>query len=115
MLNGHLDNLGNAVLVNLVHREGLDAVLLQDLLLASVNIAETNVDKTVGGEAGLDPGELLDLASNSKQEGDGASVDVATLGGLGSVDVLIESTGWNLARLLAHLWGWRGEVEKGMY
>lgn len=115
MFNGHLNNLGNAVLVNLVHGEGLDAVLLQELLLASVNITETNVDNTVGGEAGLDPGELLDLASNSKQEGDGASVDVATLGGLGSVDVLIESTGWKLVRSLVRLWGWRGEVEKGMY
>lgn len=90
MLDGHLDNLGDAVLVDLVHREGLDTVLAQELLLASIDITETNVDKAVGGEAGLDPGELLDLASNSKQEGDGASVDVATLGGLGSVDVLIQ-------------------------
>lgn len=103
MLDGHLDNLGNAVLVDLVHREGLDAVLAQDLLLASIDIAETNVDEAVGGEAGLDPGELLDLASNSKQERDGASMDVATLGGFGSVDVLVERRKRYLVSIISSL------------
>lgn len=88
MLNGHLDNLGDTVLVDLVHREGLDTIVAENLLLTSINVTETNVDKTVGGEAGLDPAKLLELASNSEQERHGASVNVSTLSGLGSVDVL---------------------------
>ena len=89
VLDGHLDDLGNAVLVDLVHGEGLDAVLTEDLLLTSVDVTETDVDETVRGEAGLDPGKLLDLAGDSEQERDGAAVNVSTLGRLGGVDILM--------------------------
>lgn len=89
VLDGHLDDLGNAVLVDLVHGEGLDAVLTEDLLLASVDVTETDVDETVGGEAGLDPAKLLNLAGDSEQERDGAAVDVSTLGRLGGIDILL--------------------------
>lgn len=89
MLDGHLDDLGDAVLVNLVHGEGLDAVLTEDLLLTSIDITETDVDQAVGGEAGLDPAELLELASDSKKERDRAAVDVTTVGGLRGVNVSV--------------------------
>lgn len=88
VLDGHLDDLGDTVLVDLVHGEGLDAVLAEDLLLASVDITETDIDEAVGGEAGLDPAELLELTGDSEQERDGAAVDVSALGRLGGVDIL---------------------------
>lgn len=93
VLDGHLDNLGDAVLVDLVHGEGLDAVLAEDLLLSSVDVTETNVDEAVGGEARLDPAELLELAGDSEQERDGAAVDVSAVGGLGGVDILLVTKG----------------------
>lgn len=89
VLDGHLDDLGNTVLVNLVHGEGLDAVLTEDLLLTSVDVTETDVNETVGGEARLHPGKLLELTGDSEQERDRAAVDVSTLGRLGGVDILL--------------------------
>lgn len=62
----------------------------ENLLLSRIDITKTNVDKTFRAEARLDPVELLDLTGNSKQEGDGAAVDVSALCGLWSVNVLSE-------------------------
>lgn len=87
VLDGHLDDLGNTVLVNLVHGEGFDAVLTEDLLLTSVDVTETDVNETVGGEARLHPGKLLELTGDSEQERDRAAVDVSTLGRLGGVNI----------------------------
>jgi hypothetical protein len=92
MLQRHLNNLSNTVAIDVVHREALDVVLPQDLPLALVNVAKTNVDETVRGEDGFDPAEFgeLFLAATGKteEEGDGAAVEVAGGGREGGVDVL---------------------------
>jgi hypothetical protein len=51
----HLDDLTDAVLVDLVHGECLNVVLLQDLLLAGVDISKTDVDDRLRVEAGREP------------------------------------------------------------
>jgi hypothetical protein len=93
MFDSHLENLADTILVNLVHRKGLDTILPKDPLLACVNITKTNVDKLFRSEARFDPVELLDLTSNSEKERDGAAVDVATLCGFWSVDILMNVQG----------------------
>jgi hypothetical protein len=74
-----------------VHREGLDVVLTKDLLLAAVNVSQTNVDELLDADAlvVLDPTEavLLVFLGQTGQESDGHAVDVSTVRCLGSVDI----------------------------
>lgn len=77
--------------VDVVHGEGLDVVLTEDLLLAAVNVSQTNVDELLDADAlvVLDPAEavLLVLLGQAGQESNGHAVDVPTVRSLGSVDV----------------------------
>lgn len=75
----HLDDLADPVLVHLVHRERLDVVFLEDLLFTVVDVAQTDVDKAVGFEDGLDPGVFFDLGAETQEERYGHAVDVAWL------------------------------------
>lgn len=77
--------------VDVVHGEGLDVVLTEDLLLAAVNVSQTNVDELLDADAlvVLDPTEavLLVFLGQAGQESDGHAVDVSTVRCLGSVDI----------------------------
>lgn len=88
---GHLHDTANAVAVNIEHAEGLDAVFAEDLLLANVDVAETNVDELLDVELVLllDPAEgVFGLAlGKASQESNGHAVDVAAVAGLGGVDI----------------------------
>jgi len=81
--------LSDTVLVDLVHGEGLDLILLQDLPLSRVDVSKTDVNDLGGSEAGLDPFvERSDVGSlETHEERDGASVEVSRVGGERSVDV----------------------------
>ena len=87
MVERHLDDAPDAVLVDLVHRERLDAVLAQDALLARVDVAQADVHDALGRQDGLDPAELWDGLAEPEEEGDGHAVDVPGLGRFGSIDV----------------------------
>lgn len=89
MVQSHLDNFADTELVDLVHGEGLDTILSEDLLLARVDITETDVDKSVGGEVTVDPLVFRKGFIETQEEGDGHAVDVTTVGGLGGVDVSV--------------------------
>ena len=79
--------------VDVVHGECLDVVLTKDLLLAAVNVSQTNVDELLDADAliVLDPTEavLLVFLGQAGQESDGHAVNVATVRGLGSVDICV--------------------------
>lgn len=66
-------------------------MLADNLLLADVNVAETNVDELLDAQAHvvLDPAKvlLLVLLGEASQEGEGHAVDVAAVAVLGAVDV----------------------------
>lgn len=55
MVQSHLDDLTDTVLVDLVHREGSDTMLLENLLLARIDITETNVNESFGRDVPIDP------------------------------------------------------------
>lgn len=84
---------GKNVPINVKHAEGLDAVLAQNLLLANVDVAQTNVDELLDVEhvLVLEPAKVLLLLflGQTSQEGQGHAVDVARVGVLGSVDVSV--------------------------
>lgn len=44
MLKRKFHDFANAVLVDVVHSENLDSVLLQNLLFGVINVSETDVD-----------------------------------------------------------------------
>jgi hypothetical protein len=77
--------------VDVVHREGLDVVLTENLLLAAVNVSQTNVDELLDADALviLDPTEavLLVFLGQASQESHGHAVNVSTVRCLGSVDI----------------------------
>lgn len=79
--------------VDVVHGEGLDVVLTKDLLLAAINISQTNIDKLLDADAlvVLDPTEavLLVFLGQAGQESDGHAVNVSTVRCLGSVDISV--------------------------
>jgi len=87
----HVHDLADAVAVDVVHAERLDAVLAQDLLLAAVDVAQADVHDLLDADAVLvrDPAERRVglVAREAGEEGDGHAVDVAAVGGLGGVDV----------------------------
>ena len=91
MRQRHLHDPPDAVPVDVVHAESLDAVVAQDLLLAAVHVAQANVhelgeaDALVGAQPAEDVGARL--GGQAGQEGDGHAVHVAGLGCLGRVDV----------------------------
>ena len=66
-------------------------MLPQNLLLAPVNVTQTNVDQLLGAQhvVGLQPSKdvLSRLGRKASQKRDGHSVDVAAVRGLGGVDV----------------------------
>jgi len=47
MVQGHLDDLADPILVYFVHAESLDVVLLKSTLLADIYIAKTDVDQSL--------------------------------------------------------------------
>jgi hypothetical protein len=77
--------------VNVVHGEGLDVVLAENLLLAAVNVSQTDVDELLDADALviLDPAEavLLIFLGQASQESHGHAVNVSTVRSLGSVDI----------------------------
>ena len=73
----HLDDAPDAVLVDLVHAERLDAVLLEDAALAVVDVAQADVHEPVRLEHRLHPCELVDFGAYAEQEGERHAVDVA--------------------------------------
>ena len=78
VIERHLDDVPDAELVDLVHAERPDAVLLEDRLLAAVDVAQPDVHDPRGREDGLDPVVLGDGGVvDPEQEGDGHAVDVA--------------------------------------
>ncbi len=76
----HVDDAPDPVLVDLVHRERLDAVVLEDALLARVDVAQADVHDVRGLEHGLDPVELRHGLAEPEQEGDGHAMDVSWTG-----------------------------------
>lgn len=74
-----------------MHGKGLDVVLTQNLLLATVNVSQTNVDELLDANAlvVLDPTKavLLVFLGQASQESHGHAVDVSTVRCLGSVDI----------------------------
>lgn len=79
------------LLVNIVHAEGLNAVLPEDALLTGINITKANVDQLLDAEEviRLQPAKelLLLLARQAGDEADGHAVDVTAAAGLGGVDI----------------------------
>lgn len=82
---------GKNLPVNVKHAKGLDAILSQDALLASVHVAQTNVHQLLDAQAHvlLNPAKavLLVLLGNAREESNRHAVDVAAVAGLGGVDV----------------------------
>ena len=76
MVQGHLDDLTDAVLVDLVHRECLDVVLFEDLFFGLVNVAQADVDEAVGFQNRFDPGVFFNLGAEAQEESNGHAVDV---------------------------------------
>jgi hypothetical protein len=74
-----------------VHGEGLDVVLTENLLLAAVNVSQTDVDELLDADTLviLDPTEavLLVFLGQASQESHGHAVNVSTVRSLGSVDI----------------------------
>lgn len=91
VVEGELDDTPDAVLVDVVHAERLDAVLLEDGLLARIDVAQADVDDAVGreprGRRG-DPGVFGDDGVvEPEEEGDRHAVDVPCCCGFDGVDV----------------------------
>ena len=76
MVERHLDDAPDAVLVDLVHAVCLDAVLLEDAALALVDVTKADVHEPVWLEERLHPRELVYLGPDPKQEREGHTVDV---------------------------------------
>lgn len=74
-----------------MHAKGLDAVLAEDLSLANIDRAETNVDELLDAQAHviLDPSKVLlvVILGKASEEGHGHAVDVAAVAALRGVDV----------------------------
>ena len=87
----HVHDLANAMTVNIVHAERLDAVLAQDLLLTAVDVAQADVHDLLDADAVLvlDPaeGRVGLVGRKAREESHGHAVDVAAVGGFGGVDV----------------------------
>ena len=77
--------------VNVVHRKGLDTIFPQDLLLALVNVAQTNVYDLLCADPVLvpDPAKnvLTLLLGQAREEGHGHAMNVSAVRRLGRVDV----------------------------
>lgn len=87
----HVHDLADAVTVDVVHAERLDAVLAQDLLLAAIHVAQADVYQLLDADAVLvlQPAERRVglVRCETRQERDWHAVDVAAVGRLGRVDV----------------------------
>lgn len=53
----HVNDLADAVLVYLVHAKRSDILILEDLLLPLVNVTQSDVDNPVGFEDRKNPGK----------------------------------------------------------
>ena len=91
VIEGHFDDLADAILVGVVHAEGLDVVLLEDLALAGINVSQADVHQAVRTQERLlgDPRvEGLHIRSlQPEQERDRAAVQISRFSGLGRVDI----------------------------
>lgn len=115
VIQSHIDDSSDAVPVDVVHREGQDLVVTQNLLFAGIDIPEADVHDRLSVEAGLQPlvegsnvcssetkarcqdGRKLDelrgpsVSSVNEclhpQEGDRAAVQVTRVSRLGSVNI----------------------------
>ena len=87
----HLNNFPNSILIHLMHTERLDIVLFQDALLPGINITQTDVHELLDADAVFvfEPAERRVglVGCKTREEGDGHAVDVAAVGGFGGVDV----------------------------
>lgn len=68
MVKGHLDDLPDAVSVNVVHAEGFDLVLAQDALFARVDVAQPDVHEPFSLQERLHPRKLWNPASKAQKE-----------------------------------------------
>jgi hypothetical protein len=86
-----LDSRRQDLPVNVVHREGLDVVLTENLLFTAVNVSQTNVDELLDADTLviLDPTEavLLVFLGQASQESHWHAVNVSTVRSLRSVDI----------------------------
>lgn len=77
--------------VDIMHAESLDTILAQDLLLAAINIPQTNVHQLAGTDDMLilEPAKdiLLILPSQPSQESHRHAVDIAAGTHLGHIDI----------------------------
>ena len=76
VVQSQLNDLADTVLVDLMHAERLDAVLLEDAALALVDVAQADVHEAVRLEQRLHPCEFLYLGPEAEQEGERHAVDV---------------------------------------
>lgn len=77
VVEGQLDDLRDTVLVDFVHAEGFNLVLAEDLLLAVINVTQTDVYELVRSQNGLQPVEFRDFGSDSHEERHRHAVNVA--------------------------------------
>lgn len=89
----HIHHPADAVAVNIVHAECLDAVLAQDRLLAAINVPEADVHDLLDADAlvVLDPteGRVWLVFGQPSEEGDRHTMDVAAVARLGRIDVSV--------------------------
>lgn len=71
-----LDDLSDAVFINLMHTERFDVIFLQDALLAGIDVSKTDVHESVSFQYGFDPGELGHASCNAKKEGHRHAVNI---------------------------------------
>ena len=82
MIKRHLDNTTNTPFIDLMHGERLDAIRLEEALLARIDVAQADVHQLVRSERGLHPCEGGDRLTEPEQEGERHAVDVTCESGV---------------------------------
>lgn len=92
-VDGHFHDVADAVAVDVVHREGSDVLLTDDLALLRVKVAETNEDDLLRAELGhvLEPLKAGEQSGvhESEQESERHAMHVTAGAGLRSVEVSV--------------------------
>lgn len=77
VVQSHIHNLSNPVLVNLVHRVSADPSLSQNVLFSLVQVPETNVNEAGVGQGFVDEWSEFRETCETSEEGQRASMEVS--------------------------------------
>ena len=86
-VEGHFDDSGDTVLVDVVHGKGGNFIVADDLFFGGIDVTETDVSEATGFETGFYPLEAFGVLCNTGEEGERTAMEITRLCAFWGVDI----------------------------